>query len=106
MGVGGAGDDRGRHMDNDNAPPVFTGAELALADMLAAVIEDLITQQGYSREDFERTSAALRDRYESNRLRSSVAMIDYLRRQIAEPHSHDELVRLQRFDRLRSRDTN
>jgi hypothetical protein len=94
-------------MNNDNtSPPVFTGAELALADMLAAVIEDLIAQQSYSRDEFERTSSALRDRYESNRLRSSVAMIEYLRRQVARPHGHDDVVRLQRLERVRAKDTN
>lgn len=94
-------------MKTDNtSPPVFTGAELALADMLAAVIEDLIAQQSYSRAEFERTSAALRDRYESNRLRSSVAMIEYLRRQVSHPHRHDDVVRLQRFEHVRAKDTN
>jgi hypothetical protein len=94
-------------MNNDNAsPPVFTGAELALADMLAAVIEDLIAQQSYSRDEFERTSAVLRSRYEGNRLRSSVAMIDYLRRQVGQPSGRDDIVRLQRFAHTRAKETN
>jgi hypothetical protein len=79
------------------SPPVFTGAELALADMLAAVIEDLIAHEAYSLDGFERTSAALRDRYESSRLRSSVAMIEYLRRQVSRPQGCDDVVRLQPF---------
>jgi hypothetical protein len=86
-------------MSNESTPPpVFTGAELALADMLAAVIDDLIASDAMTRDGFEQTAAALRDRYENKRLRSSVAMIEYLRRQVTRPQGCDDLVRLQPFD--------
>jgi hypothetical protein len=86
-------------MSNESTPPpVFTGAELALADMLAAVIDELIASDAMTRDGFERTAAALRDRYEGKRLRSSVAMVEYLRRQVARPQGCDDLVRLQPFD--------
>lgn len=94
-------------MHRENAsPPVFTGAELALADVLAAVIEELIAGDAYASESFTRTASGLRERYETRGLRSSVAMIDYLRRRLAGPQPRDELVRLQAFDGLVRKESN
>jgi len=74
--------------------PVFTGAELALADSLVLVI-DVLTLQGVMKsEELDSVFVFLEQRYRENGLTSSAAMARYLREHLLHPEQSAALSRL------------
>jgi hypothetical protein len=60
--------------------PVFTGAELALADALILLMKVLAMQQVIRPEAIDTVFTDLATRYRSQHLNSAAAMAEYLRR--------------------------
>jgi hypothetical protein len=74
--------------------PVFTGAELALADALVLVI-DVLTLQGIMKsEGLDSIFVFLEQRYRENGLVSSAGMARYLREHLSHPEQSAALARL------------
>ena len=63
--------------------PVFTGAELALADTLVLIIDVLMLQGIMKSDAVDSVFAYLEERYRENKLHSSSAMARYLRQHLA-----------------------
>jgi hypothetical protein len=65
--------------------PVFTGAELALADALVLIL-DVLALHGIMKSDaLDSVFVFLEKRYRAHGLRSSAAMAEYLRDHLAQP---------------------
>jgi len=78
--------------------PVFTGAELALADTLVLVI-DVLALHGIMKPDgLASTLAFLEQRYRDNGLVSSAGMVRYLREHLSGPERSAERARLRDLD--------
>jgi len=65
--------------------PVFTGAELALADCLVLIIDVLMLHGIMKSDALDSVFAYLEERYRQNGLTSSSAMAHYLRQSISHP---------------------
>ena len=66
-------------MGDESPVPVFTGAELALADALILIIKVMAMHGIIDSNAIETVFADLGNRYRSEKLDSAVAMADYLR---------------------------
>jgi hypothetical protein len=66
--------------------PIFTGAELALADALVLIM-DVLALHGIMKSDaLDSVFVFLEQRYHANGLKSSAAMAQYLRDHLAQPN--------------------
>jgi hypothetical protein len=74
--------------------PVFTGAELALADTLVLIIDVLMLHGVMKSEAIDSVFGYLEERYRENGLTSSAAMANYLREHLSHPHESGARVRL------------
>jgi hypothetical protein len=73
--------------------PVFTGAELALADSLVLVIDVLMLHGVMKSEAIDSVFGYLEERYRENGLTSSAAMAHYLRQHLSRPREASACVR-------------
>ncbi len=74
--------------------PVFTGAELALADAVVLVIDVLSLQGIMKSEGLDSIFEFLERRYRENGLVSSARMARYLREHLTHPEQSAALARL------------
>jgi hypothetical protein len=74
--------------------PVFTGAELALADSLVLVIDVLMLHGVMKSDAIDSVFGYLEERYRENGLTSSAAMAHYLRQHLSRPQEAGARVRL------------
>jgi hypothetical protein len=74
--------------------PVFTGAELALADALVLIMDVLVLHGVMKHDALESVFVFLEERYHANGLRSSAAMAQYLRDHLAHPDQAAARARL------------
>jgi hypothetical protein len=81
-------------MAPDNDTPVFTGAELALADALVLVIDVLSLHGIMKPEGLDSIFAFLEQRYRANGLVSSAGMARYLREHLSHPEQSAARARL------------
>jgi hypothetical protein len=65
--------------DERPSVPVFTGAELALADALILIMKCLTMQGALDADGIDTVFADLANRYSAQKLTSAAAMADYLR---------------------------
>jgi hypothetical protein len=65
--------------DDDPSVPVFTGAELALADALILIMKVLAMQGVIDAEAIDAVSSDMENRYRGQKLGGAAAMADYLR---------------------------
>jgi hypothetical protein len=69
--------------------PVFTGAELALADSIVLVIDVLMLHGIMKSEAVDSVFGYLEQRYRESGLTSSAAMANYLRAHLSHSHESD-----------------
>jgi hypothetical protein len=81
-------------MTPETDTPVFTGAELALADALVLVIDVLSLHGIMKAEGLDSIFAFLEQRYRDNGLVSSAGMARYLRKHLSHPEQGTNLARL------------
>lgn len=74
--------------------PVFTGAELALADTLVLLIDVLMAHKVLNRDEVDTVLGRLGEEYDRKRLISSAGMAGYLRRNAAELKCDRHLLEL------------
>jgi hypothetical protein len=80
----------------DNTPvPVFTGAELALADALILVLKVMTMHDVIDRAGLDAVFSDLENRYRGQSLNSAAAMAEYLRQHAMGEDQDLTLVRLQ-----------
>jgi hypothetical protein len=65
--------------DNDSPVPVFTGAELALADALILIMKVMAMQGVIDAEAIDTVFSDMENRYRGQKLNTAAAMADYLR---------------------------
>lgn len=65
--------------DNDSAVPVFTGAELALADALILIMKVMAMHGVIDAEAIDTVFSDMENRYRGQKLNTAAAMADYLR---------------------------
>jgi hypothetical protein len=65
--------------DNDSPVPVFTGAELALADALILLMKVMAMQGVIDAEAIDTVFSDMENRYRGQSLNTAAAMADYLR---------------------------
>lgn len=92
---------RGQVAVDDEAPvPVFTGAELALADALILVIKVLSMHGAIDGEAIDTVFSDMENRYRKLKLNTAAAMADYLREHAIGDDTEMTLTRLRpRVDR-------
>jgi hypothetical protein len=66
-------------MGDNSAVPVFTGAELALADALILIIKVMAMHGVIDPDAIDTVFSDLANRYSAQKLNSAAAMADYLR---------------------------
>jgi hypothetical protein len=66
--------------------PVFTGAELALADTLVLIIDVLMLHGIMKSDAIDSVFGYMEERYRENKLSSSSAMAHYLRQHLTHQH--------------------
>lgn len=67
-------------MTEDDSPvPVFTGAELALADTLILIMKVMAMQGVIDAEAIDTVFSDMENRYRGQKLNTAAAMADYLR---------------------------
>ena len=81
-------------MDDKSPMPVFTGAELALADTVILLMKMMSMHGIIDSDAIETVFSDLDDRYRAQNLATAAAMADYLRRHSAEA-DHGTLIRVQ-----------
>jgi hypothetical protein len=74
--------------------PVFTGAELALADALVLIMDVLMLHGVMKPDALESVFVFLQERYHANGLKSSAAMAQYLRKHLSHPDQTAARARL------------
>lgn len=74
------------------ATPVFTGAELALADTLVLLIDVLMAHKVLDRKEVDTVLTRLGEEYDRKKLVSSAGMAGYLRRHAADLKRDHHLV--------------
>ena len=74
--------------------PVFTGAELALADALILIMDVLILHGIMKPDALESVFVFLEERYHANGLKSSAGMAQYLRSHLSHPDQTEARQRL------------
>jgi hypothetical protein len=72
-------------MPGKSDTPVFTGAELALADSLILIMDVLMLHGIMKPDALESVFVFLEERYHANGLKSSAAMAQYLRDHLSHP---------------------
>ena len=83
---------------NDEPPkPVFTGAELALADTVILLMKVMSMHGIIDDAAISAVFADLQDRYRSNGLHAADAMTDYLRRHASGPDG-ETVLHMHRLD--------
>lgn len=65
--------------DNDSPVPVFTGAELALADALILIMKVMAMHGVIDAEAIDTVFSDMENRYRGQKLNTAAAMADYLR---------------------------
>jgi len=79
----------------DNSPaPIFSGAELALADALILIMKVLAMQGVIDAEAIDTVFSDMQNRYRGQRLGAAAAMADYLRMHAIGGPEDATLVRL------------
>ena len=82
-------------MTEDNSPaPIFSGAELALADALILIMKVLAMQGVIDAEAIDTVFSDMQNRYRGQRLGAAAAMADYLRMHAIGGPEDATLVRL------------
>ena len=82
-------------MADDTPVPVFTGAELALADTLILIIKVMTMHGVIDPAGLEAVFSDLGNRYRGQNLNSAAAMADYLRQHAMGEDQDMTLVQLQ-----------
>ncbi len=82
-------------MANDTPVPVFTGAELALADALILIIKVMTMHGVIDPAGLDAVFSDLENRYRGQNLNSAAAMAEYLRQHAMGEDQELTLVRLQ-----------
>ena len=82
-------------MADDTPVPVFTGAELALADALILIIKVMTMHGVIDPAGVDAVFSDLENRYRGQSLNSAAAMAEYLRQHAAGEDQDLTLVRLQ-----------
>ena len=82
-------------MTEDNSPaPIFSGAELALADALILIMKVLAMQGVIDAEAIDTVFSDMENRYRGQKLNAAAAMADYLRMQAIGGPEDATLMRL------------
>ena len=82
-------------MTEDNSPaPIFSGAELALADALILIMKVLAMRGVIDAEAIDTVFSDMQNRYRGQRLGAAAAMADYLRMHAIGGPEDATLVRL------------
>lgn len=81
-------------MGDDNPVPVFTGAELALADTLILILKVMAMHDVIDPNAIDTVFTDLQKRYLGQNLNSAAAMADYLRQHVVGEDLDLTLVRL------------
>jgi hypothetical protein len=81
-------------MGDDTSVPVFTGAELALADTLILIIKVMAMHGVIDPAAIDTVFSDLESRYRGQQLNSAAAMADYLRQHAIGEEQDLSLVRL------------
>jgi hypothetical protein len=74
--------------------PIFTGAELALADTIILILDLLMLQGMADREALDKVLAELQGRYQGQSLSSAAAMTAYFRHHATNPEHEVQISRL------------
>jgi len=74
--------------------PVFTGAELALAESIILILDVLMLQGAVDRTALDSVLAELQNRYRDRSLASAAAMAGYLRHHATNPEHEVQISRL------------
>ena len=82
-------------MADDTPVPVFTGAELAIADALILIIKVMTMHGAIDPAGLEAVFSDLEQRYRGQNLNSAAAMAEYLRQHAMGEDQDLTLVRLQ-----------
>jgi hypothetical protein len=81
-------------MVDDTPVPVFTGAELALADTLILILKVMAMHGAIDASAIDTVFSDLEQRYRGQRLNSAAAMAEYLRQHAVGEEQDLTLVRL------------
>jgi hypothetical protein len=81
-------------MGDDTPVPVFTGAELALADTLILILKVMAMHGAIDPNAIDTVFTDLENRYRGQNLTSAAAMADYLRQHVVGEDLDMTLVRL------------
>jgi hypothetical protein len=81
-------------MGDDTPVPVFTGAELALADALILIIKVMAMHGIIDSGAIETVFSDLKNRYHGEKLTTAVAMAEYLRQHAISSDEDLEIIRL------------
>jgi hypothetical protein len=78
----------------DGSPPVFTGAELALADTVILLMKVMSMHGIIDNAAIDTVFADLESRYREQKLKSAAAMAEYLRTHAIDTDEETTLVRV------------
>ena len=81
-------------MGDESPVPVFTGAELALADALILIIKVMAMHGIIDSGAIETVFSDLKNRYHGEKLTTAVAMAEYLRQHAISSDEDLEIIRL------------